>query len=190
LMSLALAFGTTLATIPAPIPYLRAEPGRAKKWAAQLGRDGFKIGISWRGAASIPGRSFALAALAPISRLPNVRLISLQKDTSADEIAASGAAVENLGDDFDAGPDGFLDSAAVMEQLDLVITLDSALAHLAGALGRPCWVALKYAPDWRWFLGRADSPWYPQLRLFRQAAPGDWTGLFAEMETQLRLHLS
>ncbi len=186
LMSLALAFGTTLATIPAPVPYLRAEPARAERWAARLGRDGFKIGVSWRGAATIPGRSFPLAALASISRLPNVRLISLQKDAGAEEIAASGAVVEKLGEDFDAGPDAFLDSAAVMENLDLVITLDSAAAHLAGALGRPCWVALKQVPDWRWFLGRADSPWYPQMRLFRQPAPGDWTSLFAGMEAQLR----
>jgi len=99
--------------------------------------------------------------------------------------------VEDLGDDFDAGPDSFLDSAAVMESLDLVITADTALAHLAGALGRPAWVALRYVPDWRWFLGRADSPWYPQMRLFRQPAPGDWTAVVAEMEAQLRaVHLS
>jgi hypothetical protein len=161
-----------------------------QKWAAHLGADGFKIGIGWRGAASIPGRSFSLSALTAISRIGNVRLISLQKDAAADEIAASGAVVENLGAGFDAGPDGFLDSVAVMESLDLVITPDTSLAHLAGALGRPCWVALKYVPDWRWFLGRDDSPWYPQLRLFRQPAPGDWAGVFAQMQAQLHVHLS
>jgi hypothetical protein len=90
-----------------------------------------------------------------------------------------------LGEDFDSGPDAFLDSAAVMECLDLVITLDSALAHLAGALGRPVWVALKRVPEWRWLLGRSDSPWYPGMRLFRQKTDGDWTGVFAEMQSQM-----
>jgi hypothetical protein len=196
LVSLALAFGTTLPTIPAPIPYLRADPGRVKDWATRIGRHGasaragatkrheYKIGICWQGAASIAGRSFPLAALAPISRLENVRLISLQKGADAEQIAQ--LRVEDLGDDFDAGPDGFLDSAAVMESLNLVITADTALAHLAGALGRPAWVALRYVPDWRWFLGRADSPWYPQMRLFRQPALGDWTAVVADMAAQLR----
>jgi tetratricopeptide (TPR) repeat protein len=189
LMSLTLAFATKLSTIPAPVPYLRAEPGRVKDWAARIGPNGFKIGICWQGATSIAGRAFPLAALAPISRLENVRLISLQKGAGAEQIGQ--LRVEDLGDDFDAGPDSFLDSAAVMESLDLVITADTALAHLAGALGRPAWVALRYVPDWRWFLGRADSPWYPQMRLFRQPAPGDWTAVVAEMEAQLRaVHLS
>jgi hypothetical protein len=93
--------------------------------------------------------------------------------------------LETLGDDFDSGPDAFLDSAAVMENLDLVITLDSALAHLAGALNRPVWVALKQVPDWRWFLGRDTSPWYPSMKLFRQTADGDWTGVFAQMQSRI-----
>src|SRR6185312_17531371 len=93
--------------------------------------------------------------------------------------------VESLGDAFDA--DGaFLDSAAIMESLDLVITLDSALAHLAGALGRPVWVALKQVPDWRWLLARNDSVWYPSMRLFRQASEGDWASVFAAMEAEIR----
>jgi ADP-heptose:LPS heptosyltransferase len=94
--------------------------------------------------------------------------------------------VETLGDDFDGGPDAFIDTAAVMECLDLVITADTAAAHLAGALGRPTWVALKHMPDWRWLLDRADSPWYPTIRLFRQPKPGDWTSVFAAMEAELR----
>ena len=186
LMSLPLAFATTRNTIPAPIPYLRTEPQRVEKWAARIGAHGFRIGICWQGAASIAGRSFPLAALAPICAMQNVRLISLQKGAGTEQIAPSGLRVEELGDDFDAGPGAFLDSAAAMQSLDLVITADTALAHLAGALGRPCWVALKYVPDWRWFLGVADSPWYPQLRLFRQPAPGDWDGVFAQMRAPLR----
>ena len=181
LMSLPLAFAATIDTIPAPIPYLRAQPERVDAWAARIGREGFKIGVCWQGAASIAGRSFPPALLAPMAGIANVRLISLQKGSGA----AAGLRMKQLGDDFDAGQDGFLDSAAVMQSLDLVITLDTSLAHLAGALGRPAWVALKYVPDWRWFLGTNKSVWYPSLRLFRQSAPGDWPGVFADMKTQL-----
>jgi len=93
--------------------------------------------------------------------------------------------VEQLGADFDAGPDAFADSAAVMQSLDLVISSDTGLAHLAGALGRPVWVALKRVPDWRWMLDRADTPWYPTMRLFRQTAPGDWASVFAQIEAAM-----
>ena len=98
---------------------------------------------------------------------------------------AAGFGVETLGADFDIPPDAFIDTAAVMENLDLVITSDTAIAHLAGALGRPVWVALKHVPDWRWLLERSDNPWYPTMRLFRQPAPNDWSGVFAAMESQL-----
>jgi ADP-heptose:LPS heptosyltransferase len=93
--------------------------------------------------------------------------------------------VEQLGAEFDGGPNAFIDSAALMQSLDLIITPDTAIAHLAGALGRPVWVALKYVPEWRWLLNRADSPWYPTMRLFRQPASGDWDGLFAQMQPEL-----
>ena len=93
--------------------------------------------------------------------------------------------VQALGDDFDAGPNAFLDTAAVMQGLDLVITSDTAVAHLAGALGRPTWVALQYVPDWRWLLDRDDSPWYPTMRLFRQRKLGDWKGVFQEIQEAL-----
>ena len=96
-----------------------------------------------------------------------------------------GMGVETLGADFDAGPDAFLDTAAVMKCCDLVITSDTAVAHLAGALGVKTWVALKHVPDWRWFLDRDDSPWYPSMRLFRQEFPGDWDGVFANMKAAL-----
>ena len=93
--------------------------------------------------------------------------------------------VETLGDDFDAGPDAFLDAAAAMRCCDLVITSDTAIAHLAGALGVKTWVALRQVPDWRWMMDRADSPWYPTLRLFRQPSHDDWRGVFAQMEQSL-----
>jgi len=114
-----------------------------------------------------------------------VRLVSLQKGDGVEQLGEL-PQVESLGEDLDRGSDAFLDAAAVMENLDLVITLDSAQAHLAGALARPVWVALKKVPDWRWLLGRKDSPWYPGMVLFRQSTDGDWTSVFAEMESQLR----
>ena len=155
------------------------------------GGDGFKIGVAWQGrkAGGIDrGRSFALAEFFALSRLPNVRLISLQKGDGVEQLRdmPEGMAVETPGEDFDAGDEAFLDTAAVMENLDLVISSDTAAAHLAGALGRPVWLALKQVPDWRWMLDRTDSPWYPTMRLFRQRARGDWKGVFAEIESALR----
>jgi tetratricopeptide (TPR) repeat protein len=188
LMSLPLAFATTLDTIPAPVPYLRAQPERVRHWAEKIGAEGFKIGVCWQGAGSIAGRSFPPAALAAISQIEDLRLISLQKGEGTEQLARlpPGMKIESLGEDFDAGVDAFCDSAAVMQSLDLVISCDTALAHLAGALGRPAWLALKYVPDWRWFLKTSRSPWYPDLTLFRQPAPGDWTAVFAQMESRLR----
>jgi hypothetical protein len=111
-------------------------------------------------------------------------LISLQKDAGSDQLTAD-MPVERLGKDFDAGPDGFIDTAAVMMNLDLVITSDTAAAHLAGALGRPVWVALRLVPDWRWLLRRADSPWYPTMRLFRQTARDEWEPVFEALKDAL-----
>jgi ADP-heptose:LPS heptosyltransferase len=116
-----------------------------------------------------------------------VRLISLQKEFGVEQLEElpAGLTVETLGE-FDDGPDAFIDTAAVMESLDLIVTSDTSIAHLAGALGRPTWVALKNVPDWRWLLDRDDSPWYPTLRLFRQETSGDWTSVLANMERELR----
>jgi tetratricopeptide (TPR) repeat protein len=190
LMSLPLAFGTTLGSCPAMVPYLHAEPEKVVKWRERIGRDGFKIGICWQGnkqAEIDTGRSFPVRHFEGITRLPNVRLISLQKNAGVEQLwdLPPGMSVETLGEEFDAGPDAFIDTAAVMECLDLVITPDTAVAHLAGALGRPAWVALKYVPDWRWLIDRSDSPWYPTLRLFRQPEPGDWASVFAKIQTEL-----
>jgi len=173
-------------SIPSTQSYLRAEPARVLRWRDRIGDRGFKIGIAWQGArAGIAGRDIPLTCFESLSRMDDVRLISLQKGPGTEQLAAL-PGVETLGEDFDPGPDAFLDSAAVMDCLDLVITLDSALAHLAGALGRPVWVALKQVPDWRWFLDRSDSPWYPSMRLFRQKTEGDWSSVFAAMESQVR----
>jgi tetratricopeptide (TPR) repeat protein len=194
LLSLPLAFGTRPQTIAATLPergsYLDADPARAALWRERIGGHGFRIGIHWQGSAlsSRDGRAIPLAAFAPLAAVPGVRLISLQVGDGAGQASALSQPfpVETPGEDFDRGPDAFLDTAAVMQSLDLVVSCDSAVAHLAGALGRPAWLALKAVPDWRWLLNRPDTPWYPSMRLFRQQSPGDWCGVFEAMAAELR----
>jgi tetratricopeptide (TPR) repeat protein len=192
LMSLPLAFRITLADIPAAVPYLYADPRRVVQWRQRIGAHGFRIGIVWQGSRNRidVGRSVPLEMFARLAAIPGVRLISLHKDDARSRSESRDLPVELLGEQFDSGPQAFLDSAAVMTDLDLIITCDTALAHLAGALGRPTWVALKHVPDWRWLLERSDSPWYPDMRLFRQSRRGDWDGVFAEIHRELtrRVH--
>ena len=190
LMSLPLAFGTRLASVPAGAPYLHAEPARTLRWQRHLGMHGFKVGIAWQGrreAAVDLGRSFPLRLFAPLAAVRGVRLISLQKGDGTAQLSGlpDGMAVETLGE-FDEGSDAFLDTAAIMQCLDLVISSDTAVAHLAGALGRPAWIALQRAADWRWLRERDDSPWYPSLRLFRQTVPGDWATVFEKAARSAR----
>ncbi|HWX90187.1 MAG TPA: tetratricopeptide repeat protein [Rhizomicrobium sp.] len=187
LASIPLAVGMRVQTIPAADHYLTAEPARVARWKERLGGHGFRIGIAWQGNQLVmgsEGKSFPVVALENIARLSGVRLIGLQKNAGAEQLDTlpPGMAVERY--DFDNGPDAFLDTAAIMANCDLVISADTAPAHLAGALGVPAWVALKYVPDWRWFLGRDDSPWYPSLGLFRQPATGDWASVFAAMQAE------
>ncbi|MGD0640347.1 MAG: DUF6165 family protein [Roseiarcus sp.] len=188
--SLPRAFATRLDNVPAPVPYLRAEPELTERWAARIGPAGVKIGVVWQGNPNPEAdmaRSMPLAAFAPLAAAPGARLISLQKGFGVEQLAdlPSGMRVESLGEDFDAGPDAFVDTAATMMHLDLVVTCDTSIAHLAGALGRPVWVALKKDAEWRWLRDRDDSPWYPTMRLFRQKQQGDWGGVFAEMAARL-----
>jgi len=192
LMDLPLRFKTDVSSIPNKVPYLGAEQGLVARWRERIGSHGFKIGIAWQGNPQgkiDEGRSILVENFAPLSRLPGVRLISLQKQYGLDQLIRLPADVriETLGDDFDSGPDAFIDTAAVMENLDLIITSDTSIAHLAGALGRPTWVALKYVPDWRWMLDRVDSPWYPTLRLFRQSERDNWKPIFSNIQRELRL---
>jgi hypothetical protein len=192
LASLPGLLGTTAETIPAPVPYLTADPERVRRWQEELaGLEGFKIGIAWQGNPGMGAydrrRSFPLAALAPLARLPGVRLVVLQKGHGREQLpAAAGWPLADLGERLDESGGAFADTAAVMHGLDLVVTCDSAPAHLAGALGKACWVALPFAADWRWLLDREDSPWYPTLRLFRQPRPGDWSDMFGRMAFALR----
>ncbi len=191
LMSLPHVFATRLETIPASVPYVFADPALVDKWRGRLGGDGFKIGIVWQGNPAFRGdrlRSAPLAHYAPLARIPGVRLISLQAVHGLDQLDAlpAGMTVEQLGPEITDNSDGLTEIAAVMANLDLIVCSDTAAAHLAGALGRPTWVALSFRPDWRWLEGRADSPWYPTMRLFRQPAHGDWGAVFAEMAAALR----
>lgn len=190
LMSLPRLLGILPDTVPAATPYLHADARRSEIWRARLGEHGFKVGIAWQGnpTGSIDnGRSIPLKEFAPLSAVEHVRLISLQKNFGAEQLdrKPAGMIVETPGFDFDEGADAFIDTAAMMANLDLVVTSDTSIAHLAGALGRPVWIALKHVPDWRWLLDRADSPWYPTARLFRQARLGDWEGVAAQMAAAL-----
>jgi len=152
-------------------------------WRRRIGGHGFRIGVCWQGnpVAKVDfGRSIPLRCFHPLAAIPGVRLISIQKSHGLDQLSnlPSATTIEALGAELDNGPDAFVDTAAVMSCLDLVITSDTSIAHLAGALGRPVWVALKHVPDWRWMLDRADSPWYPTMRLYRQTVRDDWDGVF------------
>ncbi|HWY63071.1 MAG TPA: tetratricopeptide repeat-containing glycosyltransferase family protein [Rhizomicrobium sp.] len=190
LLSLPLAFGTEVETIPAATSYLRADAARVTSWTGRTGSGGFRIGVVWATTTSRSlGRSFPLGALEGLAKLPSVRLISLQKQDGLEQLNHLPPGMDVEVYDFDQGSDAFLDTAAMMENMDLIISADTSTAHLAGALGRPIWLALKYVSDWRWFLDRADSPWYPSMRLFRQQADGDWTGVFAQMQAELARRL-
>lgn len=172
-----------------PEPYIAAAPGRVERWRKTIGADGFKVGICWAGSSDGDvARSIPLRLFEPLARIPGVRLVSLQKGAGSSQLddLPHRMNVEILQEDLDNGPDGFLDTAAIVANLDLVITTDTSIAHLAGAMGHRTWVGLRFAPDWRWFLGRDDSPWYANVRLFRQPAPGDWASVVADMTAVLR----
>jgi tetratricopeptide (TPR) repeat protein len=190
LLSLPRAFRTRLDSIPAAIPYLVPDPARVVEWRRRLGAGNRLIGLRWQGSTRRVdiGRSFPLVCAGALAAVPGVRLISLQKGPGTEQLQSLPASmrVADLGVDFEPdAANAFLDAAAVMCCLDLVITSDTSIAHLAGALGCPTWVALKHMPDWRWLLDREDSPWYPTLRLFRQREPGDWQDVFERMASEL-----
>ncbi len=187
LMSLPHRLQTT--DLRAETPYLTAEPALVAQWQNRIGAYGFKIGLCWQGNPKGKidlGRSIPLLNYAPLASVPNVRLISLQRTHGLDQLQRlpAGMTIETLGE-FDTGDDAFIDTTAIMHAVDLIITSDTAIPHLAGALGRPAWVALKHVPDWRWMLERSDSPWYRSLKLFRQPAPGDWDSVTTAMAEAL-----
>jgi tetratricopeptide (TPR) repeat protein len=195
LMSLPHLLGTTLADVPADVPYLAADRSHMERMSKRLSADAFNVGIVWQGNPNPnidKGRSIPLRLFAPLCRIPGVNLISLQKNTGAEQLTGlpSGMTVSTLGDDFDLGPDAFLDAAAAIMHLDLVIASDTAIAHLAGALGRPVWIALKHVPDWRWMTVGEETPWYPTARLFRQIRPGDWEEVVGRIASELAVLVS
>ena len=193
LLSLPRIFGT----IGADAPYLQAQAERVSRWKEKLPGNAFKIGICWQtNKAAENGRSFPVAMLEALARRDGVQLISLQKHDGLEQVAALPwrDRIQDLGPDFDNGPDAFVDAAAVIESLDLVITCDTAIAHLAGGLCCPTWVVLMHAPDWRWGDVGDSTPWYRTVRLFRQPARDDWASVFRQVEhaldEQLKQHVS
>ena len=192
LLSVPGMLGITPETVPAAVPYLAAEPRRVEAWRARLGDGGFKVGINWgpghSNYNSTAMRDIPLACFAPLAALPGVQLISLQKGTAAAQIAQVpfGNKIVTLDTDPYADADFFLDTAALTMSLDLVVTCDTSVTHLAGALARPVFTAVPIINDWRWLLGREDSPWYPTLRVFRQGATGGWDAVFARIAEAVR----
>jgi Flp pilus assembly protein TadD len=186
LMSLPHVFRTTLDTVPAGVPYIRADGARAARWRARMAGDARKmVGLFWSGH-RMPDhrRSARLVEWAELGQLKNVRWISLQKGPGAAEAKTPPAGMEI--DDWTVELIDFSDTAALMETLDLVITIDSAAAHLAGAMGKPVWLLLPRVPTWRWMLDRGDSPWYPTMRIFRQERLGDWQSVIHRVVESLR----
>ena len=176
---------TRIDSIPAKIPYLHASSNRIKKWAAFLPQDNLRVGLVWKGNPLFENdadRSLpSLEVLAPLGKVADINYISLQKGAGEDETAhpPEGLSLINLGPQLE----DFAETAAIVSCLDLVICVDTAIAHLTGALGKPCWVLLPdYKTDWRWLKDRTDSPWYPgTMRLFRQQVTGDWTTVVADV---------
>jgi Tfp pilus assembly protein PilF len=186
LLSLPRAFGTTLETIPADVPYLSADPEAVARWRQTLEDSALKVGLAWAGSPlhrRDAGRSIEVEKLEPFLRHAGVRWFALQVGERAADLARLPA---NLISDLSPQLSDFAETAAAIANLDLVITVDTALAHLAGASARPAWLMLRKTPDWRWLIDRADSPWYPTARLYRQRAPGDWDDVVVRLSADLR----
>lgn len=177
LLSLPRVMGTTEQTVPANVPYLTADPTLVEQWRRQLANQppGLKVGIAWTGRLDNPRnkyRRILLNQLAPLARVPGVQFYSLQKGDAAAEAKSPPPGMQLT--DWSEELTSFSQTAALIHNLDLVITTDTSVPHLAGAIGKKVWLLLAYSPDWRWLLHRADSPWYPTMRLFRQEKWGEW----------------
>jgi len=190
LLSLPRVFGTNLANIPNTVPYLHADPEDARRWQDRLAGHCsiVKVGLGWAGNPAHKNdrnRSMKLARLARLGQAPGVSFFSLQKGAAAAEAKTPPASMELV--DWTQELKDFADTAALIANLDLVIAVDTAVAHLAGAMGKPVWTLLPYAADWRWMLERQDSPWYPTMRLFRQPYGGDWDSVITRVVEALSL---
>jgi hypothetical protein len=180
-------FGTTADQNLPRDPYLEPDPRRVERIGKHITASGYKIGIAWQGSprhANDRNRSTGLATLEPLARLTGVSLYSLQTDVQDMRLSKTmtDLGITDLGDQLT----DFADTAAAVASLDLIITVDTALLHLAAAMGTKTWGLLPYSPDWRWMLDRNDSPWYPSVKLFRQTAPGDWTGVIERVVQALK----
>jgi tetratricopeptide (TPR) repeat protein len=188
LLSLPLLFDTTLETIPAQIPYMHANQPLAQKWWDRMYHDSakIKIGLVWSGNPrnkKLRHKSCSPDTFLPLANLENVTLYSLQKDEAAKQAKNTPEGMRLI--DYTGELHDFMDTAALIENLDLVVSVDTAVAHLAGAIGKPVWTLLPFVPDWRWMLNREDSPWYPTMTLFRQHAPGDWETVIDAVKEKL-----
>jgi ADP-heptose:LPS heptosyltransferase len=186
--------GTTTETVPAHTPYLAARKELVEKWRPVLDEVcGFKVGIFWQGNPQFQedrDRSIPLSHFGKLADLRGVKLVSLQKGPGRDQLAGCRFPVLDLTEQMDTESVGpFMDTAAILRLLDLIICSDSAVTHLAGALGVQTWTALPFMPDWRWLLDREDTPWYPTMRLFRQRTRGDWGEVFEQIAAALKLRL-
>ena len=186
LLSLPLAFGTELATVPAKIPYLLPTIERLTKWNDRIPENGrLRIGFCWAGSAmhlNDRNRSVPLDHFAPLLSITGVDFISLQKDVTAAQSSFLGEhGVIQICQQFE----DYSDTAAVVAMLDLVVAVDTSIAHLAGAMGKAVALLLPFSPDWRWLLDRTNSPWYPTMRLFRQTSPGDWDEVIERLRPEL-----
>jgi len=207
LLELPRIFGTTLETIPTEVPYLHADSAKAEYWQKKLVEYGrfaclcdsrgktrqqanrpYKVGIVWAGKPAHTednNRSCPLHNFVPLSKIPGVHLYGLQKGKAAGQVKdlAGRISVTNLADELN----DFTDTAGVIENLDLVISVDTAVLHLAGAMGKQAWAVLPFTPDFRWMLDRQDSPWYPTVRLFRQRRCGNWDDVFQRVAGELKV---
>jgi glycosyl transferase family 9 (putative heptosyltransferase) len=186
IMSLPYVLGTRLDRIPARVPYIGVPADVEDRWRARVARVAPpRVGIAWAGRRASPRdelRSIPLRRFAPLFRVPRAAFFSLQKGDEARQASETGWKIHDLMDQ--AGD--LLDTAALVRQLDLVISVDTSVAHLAGALGKPVWLLNRLESEWRWMLGREDSPWYPTMRIFRQQAFGDWDSVMLRVAEALR----
>lgn len=198
LMSLPLAFNTRLDSIPADVPYIKPEAALAAAWGKKLAPTAnppgagsraarLRVGLAWQGRMTIPQqrrRAVAFSQLAQLAKVEGITFFSLQKGDAAAQAHRRPPEMHYV--DFSAELGDFADTAALMSHLDLIISIDSAVAHLAGAMGKPVWTLIPFKPDWRWMLNREDSPWYPTMRLFRQREMGKWDEVIERMGAELR----
>lgn len=185
-----------LHSIPGTTGYIQPAKNLVEYWKRALPKNPelFRVGIAWQGNRDHQAdmfRSIPLSAFEPVGKLNRVQLVSLQQGFGSEQLTSwQGPPIVTLPDSVDKSSGAFMDTAAIMQSLDLVITSDTSIAHLAGATGVPTWIALNYVPDWRWLTDRSDSPWYPTVRLFRQKTTGDWGGVFQEISEALVERLS